>query len=267
MALVFGVAVAHGLPYARTVLCCVVGVALAGFADAMFGVAVPALLPIAGALVVGLPAVRRLRAVDRKAARWSMLIAVSVAAATVARARVSSRELQTRSAPAASSALGPLIIHSAPGLPPGDYTLIAERPGIRPGSVLTSYQQMHLGYPVLGAGLFVSSKDGWVLGKNGRLLEGLPNTTPTPRREEQARELAWRAQEVEGQPPWLGKPTQWHAPRGQLAWATVRDVTKASDYVLTWCFDFQGTGVRGYPNVWLNAATGALVNRTSGVVN
>jgi hypothetical protein len=108
IALVLGVALAHGLPYARAVLCCAIGTALAGFAAAIFGVAIPALVPIAGAVIIGLPAARRLRAVDRKAARWSMLIAVVVAVATIGRSRISSRETQSRSAPAAASAVGPL---------------------------------------------------------------------------------------------------------------------------------------------------------------
>jgi hypothetical protein len=108
IALVLGVALAHGLPYARTVLCCAVGTALAGLAAAIFGVAVPALLPIAGAVIIGLPPARSLRVVDRKAARWSMLIAVAVAGATIGRSRISSRETQSRSAPSAASAVGPL---------------------------------------------------------------------------------------------------------------------------------------------------------------
>jgi len=88
MGLVMGVAVAHDLPYGRAVLCCAWGTALAGSAAAILGVPVPALLPIAAAVLVGLPAARPLRAVDRSAARWSMLIAVSGAVATIVRCRV-----------------------------------------------------------------------------------------------------------------------------------------------------------------------------------
>lgn len=99
MALVLGVAVAHELPYARVVICCAFGTALAGFAAATLQTPVPALLPIAGAVLLGLPAVRRLRPVDRKAARWSMLIAVSIAVATIVRSRVSPSELQSPPAP------------------------------------------------------------------------------------------------------------------------------------------------------------------------
>ena len=85
MGLALGVARAHGLPYARTVGCCVLGVALAGLAAACLGLAIPALLPIAATLLLGLPVIRRLRREDRAAAKWSMVVAGSVAAASVAR--------------------------------------------------------------------------------------------------------------------------------------------------------------------------------------
>lgn len=89
MALVFGVARAHTLPYARCVLACLVGTALAGVVAAYSSLAVPALLPIAAALVLTLPAIRQLRRSDRNAAHWSMLIASSVALASVARTLLS----------------------------------------------------------------------------------------------------------------------------------------------------------------------------------
>ncbi len=85
MALVFGVACARALPYARTVVLCVLGTALAGVAAAGLGVAVPALLPIAVCLIAGLPAARALPAADRKAARWAMIVAGSVALASILR--------------------------------------------------------------------------------------------------------------------------------------------------------------------------------------
>jgi hypothetical protein len=85
IALVFGVARAHGLPYARSVGLCLLGTALAGATAARFGVAAPALVPIAAAVVLGLPMIRKLRPADRTAARVSMLIAGSVALATIAR--------------------------------------------------------------------------------------------------------------------------------------------------------------------------------------
>ena len=85
IAVVFGVARTHGLPYARCVLACALGTALAGVAAAWTGLAVPALVSIAAVLLLALPAIRKLRRADRGAARWSMLIASSVAIATVAR--------------------------------------------------------------------------------------------------------------------------------------------------------------------------------------
>jgi hypothetical protein len=85
MALVFGVARAHGLPYVRCVIACTAGTALAGVVAAWSGLAIPALVPIAAVLVLALPPIRQLRHGDRSAARWSMLIASSVALATFAR--------------------------------------------------------------------------------------------------------------------------------------------------------------------------------------
>jgi hypothetical protein len=61
------------------------GTALAGLAAAWLGIAVPALVPIAAAVVLGLPAVRQLRPVDRSAARWSMLIASALVLAVLTR--------------------------------------------------------------------------------------------------------------------------------------------------------------------------------------
>ncbi|MET0795187.1 MAG: hypothetical protein ABW061_26955 [Polyangiaceae bacterium] len=85
MALVFAVARAHALPYARTVLLCLAGTALAGAAAAYLAVAVPALVLIAAAVVLGLPSIRQLQRADRTAARVAMLLASSVALATLVR--------------------------------------------------------------------------------------------------------------------------------------------------------------------------------------
>jgi hypothetical protein len=83
--LVLGVARTHALPYLRAVCLCLLGTTLAGCAAASFGAAVPALLPIAACVLLGLPAARRLRSNERRAAHWSMIIAGSLAAATIAR--------------------------------------------------------------------------------------------------------------------------------------------------------------------------------------
>ena len=85
MALVLGVARAQALPYSRTVFLCALGTALAGLAAAALGTAVPALLPIAACVLIGLPAARRLRRSDRRAAHGSMIIAASLALATIVR--------------------------------------------------------------------------------------------------------------------------------------------------------------------------------------
>lgn len=91
MALAMGVARAHALPYGRCVLACAVGTALAGVAAAFSGLAIPALVPIAAVLVLALPAIRQLRRSDRTVALWSMLIAATLALATLARTLLSVR--------------------------------------------------------------------------------------------------------------------------------------------------------------------------------
>ena len=85
MGLVFGVARTHALPYARTAFLCLLGTALAGAVAAACGLAVPALPAIALCVLAFLPAARQLRPIDRRAARWSMIIACGVAIATIAR--------------------------------------------------------------------------------------------------------------------------------------------------------------------------------------
>ncbi len=89
IALVFGVARAHRLPYARTLVLCLLGTAFAGAAAARWSVAVPALVPIAAAVVLGLPAIRQLRPAERRVAWVSILLAGSIALATLVRALLS----------------------------------------------------------------------------------------------------------------------------------------------------------------------------------
>lgn len=85
IAFVLGVVSVHGLGYGRALGCVVAGVAVAGFAAAVLGVAVPALVSIAAATILGMPSIRRLRSADRLAAHASMAIAVSLLIATLAR--------------------------------------------------------------------------------------------------------------------------------------------------------------------------------------
>ena len=55
VAIVYGAAVVHHLPYARVFALCAAGALLAGLVSAISETAVPALVPIAAALLVGLP--------------------------------------------------------------------------------------------------------------------------------------------------------------------------------------------------------------------
>jgi hypothetical protein len=84
MAIVFGAVAAHGLSLTRAALLCLLGTAVAGGASAALATAVPALVPIAGAVVLGIPEARNVRPRERRAARLAMTIAVSVALAAVA---------------------------------------------------------------------------------------------------------------------------------------------------------------------------------------
>ncbi len=84
-ALVFGVARAHGLPYLRAVALALAGTVAAGVAAARFGVAIPALVPIAAAILLGFPAIRKVRPADRAATTWSIAIASTLVIAVLAR--------------------------------------------------------------------------------------------------------------------------------------------------------------------------------------
>jgi hypothetical protein len=84
IAIVFGALAAHRLSLARAALLCALGTAVAGTASAVLGTAVPALVPIAAAVIVGVPEARMLRPRERRVATLAMVIAVSVAAAAIA---------------------------------------------------------------------------------------------------------------------------------------------------------------------------------------
>jgi hypothetical protein len=77
-ALVLGVASAHRLSIARASACLFAGVAVAGAASGVLGGAVPAIVPIAAAVVVGMPAARRLGPRDRATTRVAAAIAIAV---------------------------------------------------------------------------------------------------------------------------------------------------------------------------------------------
>lgn len=83
MAIVFGAVAAHRLSVARAALFCALGTAVAGAASAALETAVPALVPIAAAVVLGIPEARRVRPRERRAATVAMIVAASVAAAVI----------------------------------------------------------------------------------------------------------------------------------------------------------------------------------------
>ncbi len=84
MALVLGAVSAHGISVTRAALLCLAGTSVAGVASAVSETAVPALVPIAAAVVLGIREARSVRPRERRAAALAMVVAVSVAAAVIA---------------------------------------------------------------------------------------------------------------------------------------------------------------------------------------
>lgn len=161
--------------------------------------------------------------------------------------------------------VGSTIIHSAPGLPFGDYVVIASNPGIIKGSRVTAYEQVHRGYPVPGFGYFVTTKDGISRGKTGEYLEGLPNEWPKPMSESAALALAVQELNLGSTPPWAAQPQRFHAPKGTLGWVSRGSHANPKDFVLSWGFDMHGTGV-GLLSITLDAVTGKLISKQSGII-
>jgi hypothetical protein len=83
IAILFGAVRAHALSLRRAASLAWIGAMAAGVASAVLGMPVPALVPIAAAIVLGLPEARRVRARERTVAAVAMAIAVTVAAATI----------------------------------------------------------------------------------------------------------------------------------------------------------------------------------------
>ena len=79
VALVLGVARAHGISLVRMALACALGVVAAGGFAAVLESAAPALIPIAFAVVAFVPEARRLRPKDQRTAQVAIVIAIAVA--------------------------------------------------------------------------------------------------------------------------------------------------------------------------------------------
>jgi hypothetical protein len=83
LAVLFGAARRHGLPWVRVVVLMAAGIALAGALSAMLDKAVPALPALGVCMLAGVPAARRLQRKDRFVAGLFMLGASAIAAAVV----------------------------------------------------------------------------------------------------------------------------------------------------------------------------------------
>jgi len=90
-ALVLGVVTTHGLSVLRASLLGLAGALSAGALAATLHAPIPALIPIAGLVVLGLPAARRLRAEDRRVTRVVAVLALGVALGVVLQGWLSPR--------------------------------------------------------------------------------------------------------------------------------------------------------------------------------
>ena len=198
-------------------------------------------------------------------ARWVQLACVVLGLSACDSGTSTSRDPELSRGGLELPPVGSAIIHTAPGLPPGEYVVVGSSPGIITGSRVTAYEQMHLGYAVPGFGYFVTTKDGVAYGKNGKYIDGLPNAWPKPMSESAALAFAMRELAINGPPPWVAKPGAYHAPKATLAWTTTRSLSNPQDYVLAWCFNLQGAGL-GFLGITLDAVTGKLVMKQPGII-
>jgi hypothetical protein len=87
-ALALGVAAQHRLSVPRMAGLIAMGVLVAGALAAYFEAAIPALIPMAAAIVLGLPAARRLQPQDRRPTQIAAIVSVAVVAAVLLRSWV-----------------------------------------------------------------------------------------------------------------------------------------------------------------------------------
>ncbi len=85
LALVLGCAAAHGLGVARVALLGALGLATAGVLSARFELPIPALVPLALAIVLGVPRARKLRDEDKKTTMVAAVLAGTIAGALLLR--------------------------------------------------------------------------------------------------------------------------------------------------------------------------------------
>jgi hypothetical protein len=83
IAIVLGAVAAHGLSLVRAALLCWLGTLAAGAASAILQTAVPALVAVGAAVVLGLPQARQVRPLERRVATLAITIAVAAAAAAI----------------------------------------------------------------------------------------------------------------------------------------------------------------------------------------
>jgi hypothetical protein len=130
---------------------------------------------------------------------------------------------------------------------------------------LTSFQQVHLGYPVANGGYVVETEHNLVRNAMGSFIVGLPASLPPPRiGRSAALHIAITSLKLQGPPPWtVTKSAGYHPPEATLSLAPWGVDGR---YKLLWYVDFAGTGV-GRPDVGgfvVDAVNGAIIGKMAG---
>lgn len=138
----------------------------------------------------------------------------------------------------------------AVGAPKVSSTLPAQR--------VTTYQQVHQGYPVVGFGYFVASEQGFFRNANGKVMPALPAVPTSTVSESTALRAALTFLKIT-KAPWTTNPTVNRAPVGRLVLRSPRSNPTAADFKLVWDFAMAGTGLDEPAGIQVDAVTGAVL--------
>jgi len=131
--------------------------------------------------------------------------------------------------------------------------------------LVTAYGQVAQGYPVSGYGYLVSSEGGLFRSAVGNVMPNLP-LFPAPS-VTSANALANMLSSLKiTQPPWVTKPTIYHAPTGILTVMPTKEFPAPSDFKLVWSFRLgRNAGIADPESVQVDASNGSVVGRDTGV--
>src|SRR6478736_4239222 len=129
---------------------------------------------------------------------------------------------------------------------------------------VTAYQQVSQGYSVSGYGYVISSENGIFRNAVGRVAPVLPIFPGPSVTQATALQTVLSSLKIT-QPPWVARPSSFHAPVGGLLILPIKTYPTSSDFKLVWNFRFgQGTGITDPLEVQVDAAAGTIVGRSSG---